>query len=342
MSKYTTPHHNEPARNEGDDVLAMLLKAAGSRQPPPQADYEKVLGAATVAWQGQRRRRQRRIFATLAAGIASLAILAATLLQDRQPAMPFPRVATTDAVLGTAMIRAADDADWSWLDPAQPVPVTQGARLRTGPESAAGVLLGDGGSLRIDARSEVEFQTGGRVLLSAGAVYFDTGSRDGAAEDLEIVTPDSRVRHLGTQFEVRRGKLGSRIRVREGRVAISTRLQDFETTAGEELTVLAQGSVQRASIAPDDPGWEWVQAVAPAVYAEDQPLSTLLDWVSRETGRQIYFARPELESRAQRTILHGSPRRLMPMEALGVMLQTTDFHYLVTGGNEILIDAGTP
>ena len=30
MSKDTTPQHNEPARDEGDDVLALLLKAAGS------------------------------------------------------------------------------------------------------------------------------------------------------------------------------------------------------------------------------------------------------------------------------------------------------------------------
>jgi len=342
MSKYTTPQHNEPTRDEGDDVLALLLKAAGSRQQPPQADYEQVLGVATAAWRQRIRRRQRLTYAAMAAGIASVAVLAATLLPDRRPTMPALTFATTDAVVGTAMIRADDDADWSWLDPEQPVKLIQGTRLRTGPASAAGLLLAKGGSLRIDARSEVEFRADGRVLLSAGAVYFDSGSRDGEVEPIEIVTPDSRVRHLGTQFEVRRGQPGSRIRVREGRVMISTRLQDFETAAGDELTVLAQGSVQRASIAPDDPGWEWVQTVAPAVYAEDQPLSALLDWVTRETGRQIYFARPELEFRAHRTILHGSPRRLMPMEALAVMLQTTDFHYLVTGGNEILIDAGSP
>lgn len=342
MSKNTTSHHNEPARDAGDDVLALLLRAAGSRQPPPPADYEKVLAAATGAWRQQRRRRRRRTYAALAAGVASVAVLAATLLQDRQSTMPIVTVATTDAVLGTAMIRAAADADWSWLDREQPVRLIPGTRLRTGPDSAAGVLLGDGGSLRIDARSEIEFRTDGRVLLSAGAVYFDSGSRDGEAGPLEIVTPDSRVRHLGTQFEVRRGRLGSRIRVREGRVMISTRLQQFETAAGDELTILAQGSVQRASIARDDPDWEWVQTVAPAVSAEDQSLSALLEWVARETGRQIYFARPELENRAQRTMLHGSSRRLMPMEALAVMLQTTDFHYLVTGGNEILIDAGSP
>ncbi|MGB5622962.1 MAG: FecR family protein, partial [Gammaproteobacteria bacterium] len=255
---------------------------------------------------------------------------------------PTQTFATTDAVVGTAMIRAAGDADWSWLDPEQTVTLTSGIRLRTGPASAAGLLLQDGGSLRIDARSEIEFQPDGRILLSAGAVYFDSGAVDAEANPLEIVTPDSRVRHLGTQFEVRHEKPGSRIRVREGRVLISTRLKDFETGAGDELTVLAQGSVQRASIAADDPGWDWVQTVAPAIYAEDQPLSALLDWVARETGRQVYFARPELELRAARTILHGSARRLMPMEALAVMLQTTDFHYLVTGGNEILIDAGSP
>lgn len=339
MSKKTTPHPSESSR---DDVLALLLKAAGSRQPPPQADYEQVLGAATEALNQRLRRRRRRTYAALAAGIASVAILAASLLPGRQTGMPGAAFAATDVVVGTAMIQAAGDADWSWLDAAQTASLGRGTRLRTGPASAVGLRLERGGSLRIDARTEVELQPDGRVVLTAGAVYFDSGSRDGNTDTLEIVTPDSRVRHLGTQFEVRHSKPGSRVRVREGRVLISTRLRDFESEAGEELTILAQGSVQRASIAPDDPGWDWVQTVAPTVYAEDQPLSELLDWVARETGRRVYFARPELELRAQRTILHGSPRRLMPMEALGVMMQTTDFHYLVTGGNEILVDAGSP
>lgn len=342
MSNETKNRTHDLPPDGSDEVLALLLKTAGSRETPPADAYQQVLGAATEAWRGRLHQRRRRMVTTLAASIAAVAAISVALLQSPGSSGPGLTVARTDAVVGTTMVRTADATDWIWLDADETTELEDGMHLRTGPDSGAGILMQDGSSLRVDQRSEIEFQGASRILLSAGAVYFDSGSAEGGADDLEIVTPDSRVRHVGTQFEVRRGADGSRVRVREGRVLISTRYEEIESVAGDELLILDRRPLQRARITSDHPDWEWVQVVAPAAYAEDQPLSRLLEWVARETGRQIHFARPELAELADSTILHGSAQRLMPMEALAVMLQTTDFQYLVTGGSEILIDAETP
>jgi hypothetical protein len=42
---------------------------------------------------------------------------------------------------------------------------------------------------------------------------------------------------------------------------------------------------------------------------------------------------------ARRTTLHGSHQRLLPMEALTVMLATTDFELAVTPDGDILLSA---
>ena len=335
----------DPAAKEHDDVLALLLKTAGARQAPPPEDYARVLDAATAAWRTRLRKRQRRFTVALAAGVAAVATILISLLPSPQPVIPAATAAVTDIVIGTTMIMPAGAPAWSWLDKEHPAELAPGTRMRTGPGASVGLLLPDNASLRIRELTEIEFSGDGRVLLSGGTVYFDSGRPDRSAADVRqivIVTPDSIVRHLGTQFEVSHASTGSRIRVREGRVLVTTRLQELDLIAGEELSISDNDRAYRGRIAADDQDWEWVQAVAPAAYADDQPLSELLAWVARETGRQIYFARPELEDRASQTILHGSRQRLMPMEALAVMLETTDFNYMVTSGSEILIDAGSP
>jgi hypothetical protein len=73
-----------------------------------------------------------------------------------------------------------------------------------------------------------------------------------------------------------------------------------------------------------------VQSVAPAPDIDEQPVTLLLTWVGRETGKVIRFASPDVERRAGQTILHGNIRHLSPMEALQVMLATTDFEPAVS------------
>jgi hypothetical protein len=51
----------------------------------------------------------------------------------------------------------------------------------------------------------------------------------------------------------------------------------------------------------------------------------------------VTFERPEIERKASSTILHGSIRNLAPLEALSVMLATTDLEYALPDDGTILI-----
>jgi hypothetical protein len=66
-------------------------------------------------------------------------------------------------------------------------------------------------------------------------------------------------------------------------------------------------------------------------------VTVLLTWVARETGRAVRFASPDIERKAGTTILHGNIRHLAPLEALSVMLATTDLEYTLPDDATILI-----
>lgn len=88
---------------------------------------------------------------------------------------------------------------------------------------------------------------------------------------------------------------------------------------------------------PQDVYWEWVHAVAPVPLVDGRPLAVLLDWVARETGRPLRYASPTIREQAMNTVLHGRIRDLAPLEALEVMLATTDLDYALLADGTIEI-----
>ena len=80
-----------------------------------------------------------------------------------------------------------------------------------------------------------------------------------------------------------------------------------------------------------------MNALASAPDIDNQPLTVLLAWVARETGVPVRYATPAIERKASATILHGSIRRLEPLQALAVMLATTDLRHEVLADGTIMI-----
>jgi ferric-dicitrate binding protein FerR (iron transport regulator) len=208
--------------------------------------------------------------------------------------------------------------------------------MRTLAGSRAGVVLAAGVSLRLAEATEIALESDSRLRVIAGKVYVDTGAarRTGG---IEVVTEAGTAVDIGTQFEVQYRDHEYRLRVREGRVMLRREVGEVDGQAGEQLTIRAGGVLERAHIAPDDPEWNWVESLAPAPDIDKQPITVLLDWVARETGRSIRFATPETERKADTTILHGNIRHLAPLEALSVMLATTDLEYALPDDATILI-----
>ena len=321
----------------GEDLIAILIREAGPRETPPAAHYAQVLATTRRSWRERvAARRRRRFAAQMAAGIAAvaLAVLAARQFDGGDPGPVV--VAATDAVAGDVDVWRDSRPGWAPLTQ-HGVAITGGTRIRTGAAGRAGLILADGASLRIDAASEIEFEAPGRLRLETGAVYVDTGAGSRAARRVEVHTPAGLVWDVGTQFEVRYRDERLLLRIREGRAILERGVEEFQVLAGEELRVSGGDRLERAAVSPFGPEWRWVQAVAPLPYVDTLTVQELLEWVARETGREIHFSEPGLAARAGRTILHGNQRRLLPMEALAVMLATTDLGYTVIGDDEILI-----
>mgnify|MGYP001813999723 CR=1 FL=1 len=335
---------NETGRRRGTSVddarLEELLRAAGRRQTPPEAAREEVFAAAHAHWQTQlrsRRRRKQRTSWTAAAAAAVAGIAALLLLPP--PVPPGSELLYTlvaDRLVGTAALRTETDDSWHGLGLGE-VLVHSGTALRTSRASGLGLVYPDGRSLRVNENSEIRFGTDGRITLRSGSLYMDSGPDGIGTGDVVIETHLGLVREIGTRFETRVSDDAVRVRVREGRVETVRGGETWTAEASEELEVRKDGPPRRGAVEAWSPAWQWVEALAPAPYADDITVADLLEWVGRETGRRIHFVEPGLERQAYLTVLHGNPHRFTPMEALSVMLQTTDLQYTVAGNEEILI-----
>lgn len=319
------------------DTLGDLIRAAGPRQAPPADAYRATLAAATTAWRAKvRRGRQRRALGwAAAAGVAALA--AAALLQWQWPASPQAGVARVARVIGT--VQTLEDGVWLAVDE-QRGSLAAGTQLRTVAGSRAGLLLEDGVSLRLAAASQVQIDSARRLYLARGTIYVDTGP-GGGARAMEIVTPAGTARDIGTQFELQVSGAALRLRVREGQVEIDRGDLSISGSAGEQLVIDSLGRVTRSGIAPDDAVWQWAQGLGPAPDLDGRPATELLAWVARETGRVVRYASPAVQRQAERAILRGNMRHLAPLEALEVMLATTDLGFALVDGNTIEVHSKT-
>ena len=327
----------DPKRD--DDLIGQLIQQAGRREQPPQADYERVLAASTAVLENklrQRRRKQTSIW--LSAGVAAAAIVGAVLLNFvQQPALEVARI---DRALGTIETRSDEASPWSGIADENQALIA-GTSLRTRAGSRLGVQLASGISVRLDESTEITLADDDRLVLLTGKVYVDSGKLPSNDRRIAVETVAGTATDVGTQFEVRYASEALRLRVREGRVDLQRDSDELSSVAGDELFIDPTGAVRRARIAVDDPDWGWAETVAPAPNIEERPVSALLDWVSRETGREVRFAQPILELKAETTILHGSIRNLAPLNALDVMLATTDLEYSLLEDGTILVSAKT-
>lgn len=312
------------------DALAQLIRAAGRREDPPAQAYQRTLEVATAAWQAKIRRRQR-VVGAIAASLV-VATVSAWFALTRQPVPPQP-IAQVERIIGTVDMRTATDPWTTLRDESQTV--VAGTRLRTHDGSRIGIIIAGTVSLRLADRTELAIDSASRIHLISGKAYIDTGGN--GKHRLELITDTAVATNVGTQFEVRYLDGSYRLRVREGEVRLRSGATDLRSLAGEQLSISVNGEVSRKPVASDDADWLWALALAPAPDIDNQPLTVLLNWVTRETGRVVKFANAEAQRRAASTILHGNIRHLAPLEALSVMLATTDLEYVLLDDGTIMI-----
>ena len=317
------------------DPLAGLISAAGRRETPPAPARERALAAVTQVWEAKVRRRRWRLAASLAASVAAVAVgvgVAIRLLDFERTAAP--PIATVARVIGAVEVGDADAHHWTSLRE-DTAPLPAGALVRTEAVSAAALQLGEV-SVRISADSEIMLESQSRIELLRGKVYVDTDTTSDAGR-MSVIAAQVSVSDVGTQFEVQYRDDAYRVRVREGAILLQRGAQRRRGAAGDEISIDRAGAVSMRAISADDAAWRWTQSLASAPDIDNQPLTVLLRWVARETGVAVRYASPAIERKATATILHGSIRHLEPLEALAVMLATTDLQHEVLTDGTIMI-----
>jgi ferric-dicitrate binding protein FerR (iron transport regulator) len=309
------------------ELIELLLQRAGPRSEPPADAYEQVHAAAIAAFRARTTRRRERQW-MLWAGAAAMTVLAIALIFQRTPpSAERSELARIERVVGGAEEATGDV--WRGVGKTR-TSLSPGVKLRTLAGGRLALALAGGGSLRLDAETEVMLDAPGRLYVRHGTIYVDSGARPGASR-LQIVTPAGTARDIGTQFELQVAGSALRLRVREGSVSIDRGGQSVTGGAGEQIAIDARGGISRDVIEPDAAAWQWAESIAQTPDMDGKPAAELIAWVARETGRELRYVSPTVEQRAATVILHGNLRNLSPLAALEAMLATTDLEYVLQG-----------
>jgi ferric-dicitrate binding protein FerR (iron transport regulator) len=306
-----------------DQGIEQLLQGVGKRDLPSAAVAEQVRQAVHGEWRElveQRQRRSRLVAYAVAASVAGVVLAVVVSLQFHSTSAVL--VASVARVEGQLQVDPAGSGDWRPL--ASGEQIATGDTLRTEEGTYAALDFGHGVSVRIAAGSLLEIASTDRVVLDRGSIYVDADPRAAAGRTtLVIGTPYGSVHHLGTQYLVSTMRNGIALSVREGRVEVTRESGTQIAQAGEHLEIPVAGEVTRTAISPQDASWQWATRIAPAFNIDRQPLTAFLDWVARETGKQLSYATPDVLAQAQKVILRGSASDLAPEQALAAVLATT-------------------
>jgi len=316
------------------DGVESLIRIGGRRVDPPTSAQGRVWTATLDTWHRQQaRRRTRATLGWLAAAAALVAAVGAVISLSPASAPP-ATVARLDRAVGSAEVRQQDEDAWRPIAPSSEVSLVSGTSLRTSPDGRLGIEVAGGVSVRLAEASEIRLSADRRIRLIRGTIYVDTGPY-GHAGPIQVVTAAATFEDFGTQFEVKYVDEGVRLRVREGQVVFDHQGDRVAASAEQQVDIGPDGEVTRRTIARSDASWNWVESVSPAAPTDGHTMATLLEWVSRETGRGIRYADADIRREAMTTTLHGQLSGVSPLETLDVMLATTHLTYEISDDQAI-------
>lgn len=329
----TVPH--EPESN--DASIEELLREVGARNEPSPAAAHEVMSAVHAEWRNlvQQRRQQQRVVAwRVAAGVA-LAVLVSTFAYRFMA--PEPAQVASIAHVDGRLLAGTDESAPEIRASGQFIRV--GDTVQTDEQSRAAMSFPDGLSLRLDHATRFTVDATDRITLTSGAVYIDAPSGSGGERDsLTVNTRAGSVQHVGTQYEVRAQADAMLVSVREGRVLLTSSTSSSTGEAGQVLRLSTAGELTRSMLAATDPHWQWTLQAAPAFDIENQSLAAFLEWIARETGRNVIYSSPQAESAAAGVKLRGSIVGLDADAALAAVLSTTQLRRYQTDATEIGIE----
>jgi ferric-dicitrate binding protein FerR (iron transport regulator) len=302
------------------DAVEALLERAAPRPTPPDRIETEIRDAVRVEWMATRKRHVRRRFA-VGFGMAATVMLALAISFTglRQSGVVPVEVATIDRSVGTLYVQSGDSVQTTVASAAS---IVTGQIITTGRDSAAGLTWLEGGSLRIDGGTRIEFSAGNEVFLHSGRIYFDSAGSDRGSE-LSIRTTHGIVSHVGTQYMTESDAANLIVSVREGEVSIDGTYHDQAAYEGQrvQMTGSAQPSVTNTSGTGNE--WQWIEAVSPNISVDGMSTHEFLQWVGRETGHGVEYETESAETLARNTQLKGKVVA-SPRDELRLRMMTVD------------------
>jgi ferric-dicitrate binding protein FerR (iron transport regulator) len=323
---------NQEKDLRSERALEELLGQAPPRPTPPQQDEELIRQAVRAEWDQvtTRRIRTRRVtqFA-LAASVLLAVFVSMNALRGPFDGKQLQQLASIDKQFGIITM------------------LNNGQAVETGEEAGLTLAWNDGGSLRLDQNTRVEFESGSEIYLQSGRIYFDslpsgvpTVVTDPGKAKLTIRTDAGSVRHYGTQFITQADGDELSVMVREGRVSIEGLHVNKTATAGQKLTVTRDGQTSVHDVELTGGDWQWIEKTSPSFTLDNRPIIEFLTWVSRETGQPLKFESLAAEKVAREKGLYGVAD-MEPSRALRIYMQTTALDWRIEDGVIIIRSSGT-
>lgn len=316
----------------GDAAVEALLEKAVPRPSPPSKDGQAVHEAVMAEWRvitGKARKRQRMTYFAIAASLVLGVAVAFNLLRVMDT--PALQVATIGNSHGSIYLLGEQSELRAMTDLTA---VFAGQIIQTGDAAGIGLEWGDGGSLRIDENTRIEFTSPESIYLKSGQIYFDSQSDSVAAitgSGFEIETDHGQVKHLGTQYMTAVDSNDLSVSVREGKVQVDGRYVDTaEAVAGQRITISGGAAPVVLNFDAYGPAWAWAEEMAPPTQLDGNSIDDFLVWVARETGLALSY-----EEGAEQ--LAGSGKFIgevnaSPREELRLRMLTANLIYRIDGG----------
>ena len=326
-----------------DAAVEALLERAAPRPAPPADDEQLVRAAVQAEWQAVtgrlKTRRRMKHFAIAATVLLGVAVSFNALQPVDVPALQVARISKSHGsiyLLGEqSELRAMSDLSLIYA----------GQVIDTGDDAGMGLEWGNGGSLRIDQNTRIEFTSADSVFLHAGQVYFDSQNELVAAitgSALEIETGHGSVKHQGTQYMTAVDVRDLTVSVREGEVVVDgTYVDQAIAVAGQQLTVSGGARPSVVNIDGYGEAWDWIEATAPTVNMDGKSTFEFLQRIGREIGLALEFESAAAETLARDGILQGTIN-LGPRDELAFRMAGEDLSYRIEGGTIYVssIDSG--
>jgi ferric-dicitrate binding protein FerR (iron transport regulator) len=323
---------NSSEQHAKRDAVEALLESAAPRPRPSVKDEQLVRGAVHAEWQkvtGRRRSQQNVLRFALAASV--LIAIGVTFNAFRVTDITPAQVATIGKTHGPVHLLGEHD---EYRELADASVAYSGQIILTGDDAGIGLDWGRGGSLRVDQRTRVEFESDATVYLHSGRIYFDSQTPVSEAV-LTIKTDHGSVMHVGTQYMAESNGDGLVVSVREGEVEINGHFYDHSASKGKQVRIAGSTRPSVVDLPVYGGAWSWVEAMSPTIVLDGMSTHEFLEWVGRETGHDIAYASEDAESVALRGILKGTVDT-DPRNALRVRMMGEDLSYDFDGGTIIV------